>query len=376
MKNEKGVFLINSFLVLSMIGTFSLALFLKNITLYRSSERAANRITAFHLAESGLDRAIVQLRSDLSYAGQGYTNLGNRGGFDIQVETPDATQPNLRRITAAGHVPNNVASAYAYAMRQVVAYVNLTSSDSSYALFSNSSIQMSGNAGTDSYDSRIGPYHLQAPRQNGHVGTNSIGAHMVMLSGNVRIGGNTIVGPGGNPSSVIVMSGNARIEGTRTAASARKVLDPVEIPSGLTNQGNLTASGNSSMTLPGGTYWFSSINITGNGQVNFTGAATVYVTGRVSISGNGFGTAQNLPPNLTIKTKEGQVTMSGNANFYGSIYAPASDVTISGNGHLYGAVVGNTLQNSGNGKIHYDEALNSESGGSTSTSSLLAWTEA
>lgn len=383
MKNEKGVFLISSFLVLSVIGTFSLALFLKETTLYRSAERTVNRITAFHLAESGVDQAIVQLRNNLSYGGQGYANLGNKGGFDIQVEAPDLTQPNLRRITARGHVPNNIITAYAYAMRQVVAYVNFTPSTSPYAFFSNSSIQMSGNAGTDSYDSRNGLYHLQTPGQNGHMGTNSTAAHNVMLSGNVRIGGNAIVGPGGNPSNVIVMSGNARIDGTRTAASARRVLDPVQIPTDLTHQGALNVSGNSAMTLPGGNYWYSSINITGNGKVEFTGPATVYVTGRVSISGNGFGTAQNLPPNLTIKTQGqasgvpggGQVTLSGNANFYGSIYAPASDVIISGNGNLYGTVTGNTLQDSGNGKIHYDEALNPESGGSTSTSSLLAWTE-
>lgn len=379
--------MISSFLVLSVIGTFSAALFSKEIAFYRTAERTENRIRAFHLAESGVDQAIMQLRNNLSYGSQNYAALGSRGGYDIQIDTPDLTQPNLRRVTATGHVPTNVATAYGYSTRQIVAYVNFTPQTSSYALFSNSSIQMSGNTETDSYDSRNGAYYLQTPRQNGHVGTNTTSGSLVMISGNTRIKGNLMVGPGGDPSRVVVMSGNSRIEGTRRAASSRTSFDPVRVPSGLTSQGSLTAVGNSSLTFPGGTYWFSSIHVSGNGKVNFTGPATVYVTGGVSITGNGLVSAQNLPPNLTLKVcgessgtqRRDQVMITGNGDFYGSIYAPASDVVFEANADLYGAVVGSTIQSSGNGEIHYDEALNSASGASSgsasSTTSVLAWTE-
>ena len=306
MKNRRGMFLISSYLALTVIGTFSLTLFMKNAVTYHAAQRVENRIRAFDLAEAGVDQAIVQLRSNLSYVGQGYTPLGNDGGFQVIVETPNSLQPTVKRITATGHSPSNLSTSYAYSNRQVVAHENFTQSGGGFGLFSSTSVQMSGNAGTDSFDSRNGPYNPSQPRSNGHVGTNTIQAGYVMLSGNVHIGGNVVVGPGGNPSRVIVTSGNVRIDGSRTAAPSLRVLDPVVIPSSLTNLGGLTVNGNNTVTLGAGTYWYSSINVTGNGRVNFTGPATVYVSGNVTLSGNGVGTSQNLPPNLSIKVQGAQ----------------------------------------------------------------------
>jgi len=375
--NQKGTFLISSYLVLSVLGTFSLALFLKEITLYHATERTENRIKAFHMAESGIDRALVELADDFSYTGQGYTTLGDIGGYEVFVETPDPiANPDVRRITATGHAPNNSTSSYAYGQRQIIAYVDRPSeSPFNFGIFSNTSIQMSGKAGTDSYNSTNGPYDPSRPGSNGDVGTNTTGSGFVAMSGNVLLNGDMVVGPNGNPSSVIQTSGNAVIEGTRSAASEPKVLNPVTVPPSLNNLGALSVSANTK-TLAGGTYWYSSISITGGGRVNFTGPTTVYVTGNVSIAGNGVGTASNLPPNLEIHVQGSRsVSFSGNGDFYGAVYSPGSGVSISGNGSLFGAVVGETIQHSGDGKVHYDEALNESSSGSTGQSHLLAWTE-
>jgi hypothetical protein len=38
-------------------------------------------------------------------------------------------------------------------------------------------------------------------------------------------------------------------------------------------------------------------------------------------------------------------------------------VNVSGNGEIFGAVIANGISQSGNGKIHYDEALGYGSGG-------------
>ena len=375
-RKQKGMFLISSYLVLSVIGTFSIALFLNSTAAYRVAKRTQNRIIAFHLAESGLDRAIVALRTDPTYTGQGYTALGNQGGFDVQVVTSDPANPTVRQISARGYAPNNAAASYAYQSRQVVAHLSLAPQLSGpYALFSNTSIQMSGNAGTDSYDSRNGLYNPNTAGANGSIRTNTTGAGMVMMSGNVRIRGDAVVGPGGNPASVIQTSGNVVIEGSRTAAPVPQILDPVVVPSGLTNLGALSLNGNNALTLSGGTYLYSSLSVTGNGRINFTGPATIYVTGNVSLSGNGVGTAQNLPTNLTIKTLGASVSLSGNAAFYGSLYAPSSGVSVTGNGDVFGSVVGNTIQVSGNGKFHYDEALSQSPTSSAATTRLLAWTE-
>ncbi len=49
--------------------------------------------------------------------------------------------------------------------------------------------------------------------------------------------------------------------------------------------------------------------------------------------------------------------LTGNGNSYGAIYAPAAAITVSGNGGVYGALTGITVNFSGNGGLHYDEAL-------------------
>ena len=377
LKNKKGFFLISSYLILSVIGTFSLYIFLKNATTYWASERMRNRIASFHLAEGGVDQAITRLRSDLTYAGQGYTVFG-AGGYDIQVDTPSQANPKIRRIIATGYTPNNAANSYAYVRRQVTTFVDFTGTGSgTYAVFSNTSIQMSGNVILDSYDSRLGSYESQAPRSNGDLGTNTAGAGMVMMSGNVRVKGDAIVGPGGNPSQVITTSGHVVIEGSRTAASALRALDPVQLPSGCTNQGSLSLSGNTTLTLTGGTYCYSSVNIAGNGRLIFTGPASFYVTGNFTLGGNGFISSNDLPANLKLFVQGTRtVAINGNGNIYGVVYAPQSGVNISGNGWIYGSATGNTLQQSGNGQVHYDEALNQ--GGDPNLSGqgrVLAWTE-
>lgn len=377
--HKRGFFLISSYLVLALLGTLSLSLFLKNASTFWTSERNRNRIAAFQLAEAGLDQAIATLRTNSTYTGQGYTALSTAGGFDVAVETPDRVgNPTVRRITATGHTPGANSTAFAYERRQVVAYVDFPPPVSgNFAVFSDTSIQMSGNVVLDSYDSRRGSYQSQAARSNGHLGTNTTRAGFVMMSGNVRIRGDAVVGPLGDPSRVITTSGNAVIEGSRRAATALRVLDPVVVPSGLVGGGNLRLNGNDVLTLGGGTYLYSSINVSGNARVNFTGPATVYVTGNVSISGNGVGTSQNLPPNLKIMVAgQRSISYSGNANFYGVLYAPDSNVSITANGELSGSVTGDSLQQSGNGKVHYDEALSASTGGTVSTTSrLMAWTE-
>lgn len=354
---------------MSVLGTFSLALFLKSTTIYRTIEHTQNRIIAFHMAESGLDRGITALKQDSSYTGQGYTVFGG-GGYDVTVETPDpVNNPTVRRITANGYAPSNSPVSYAYEGRQVMSYVSLTSEAGfNFGLFGDSNVTLGGRAVTDSFNSKNGAY--KAPGgANGDVGTNGTGQGTVQLTGNAAVGGDVVVGMGGDPATAIQAAKNATISGTKSAATSPTTLTSVTIPSFLTDSGALSVSGQNTVTLPGGTYWYDSISVSGGGSVKFAGPATIYVSGTVSISGSGTVTSGDLPPNLTIKVKDDvNVSVTGGGTFYGAIYAPKSDVSISGNGALFGAVVGKTLSFSGSGKdplmIHYDEALQTAGAGS------------
>jgi cytoskeletal protein CcmA (bactofilin family) len=143
-----------------------------------------------------------------------------------------------------------------------------------------------------------------------------------------------------------------------------------QIPTGTINSGPLSLSGNATRTLSTGTYWFTSISITGNGQLNVSGAVKIYVTGSVNIGGNGIATAGNLPPNLFIYGTAADlnspttnvctsISIHGNGNFYGAVYAPSAAISVSGNGQVFGSLTGNTvtINGSGSAAFHYDEAL-------------------
>jgi hypothetical protein len=58
------------------------------------------------------------------------------------------------------------------------------------------------------------------------------------------------------------------------------------------------------------------------------------------------------------------VNLTGQADFYGQIYAPLSAITQSGGADIYGSMIGKTLNFSGSwqGGVHFDEALNASGG--------------
>jgi hypothetical protein len=228
------------------------------------------------------------------------------------------------------------------------------------AMHGRGNITLSGNAYTDSYDSRNGAYNVNGNRDShGDASSDSTAPGTFSLNGNATINGSAEIGPGGNTSTGFVLTGNAMITGGKTNESAAWNLPLSTIPNSVTNQGPLSISGNRTVTLGTGTYWFSSISISGNGRLVTTGPVVIFVTGNMSISGNGISTAGNLPPNLLLYGAQGcnSISISGNGDFYGAVYAPAASVSVSGNGRTFGAVTGNTVSYSGNGGFHYDKAL-------------------
>jgi len=233
------------------------------------------------------------------------------------------------------------------------------------AIHAKGTVELVGNAWTDSYNSTNGPYNLAGNRgNNGDVSTDGTAAGIVTVTSGGTVDGDAIVGPGGNPATAI--NNNGTITGTTGVEPAAQNLPLSSIPAGLVNQGPLTISGNTPKTLGEGVYWFSSINITGNGKLIVTGAVKIYVTGNIDVGGNGIATAGNLPPNLLIygtqdpsdaSQKTNTVSIHGNGDFYGAVYAPGAALDVYGNGAVYGALTGNSAKINGNGGFHYDESL-------------------
>jgi hypothetical protein len=385
-KDNRGVVLIASLGLVTTISLLSMTMLGQSLVEWNNARRQENRLIAFHLTEGAVDQTIVALRANPNFAGFPGTSTPE-GGFQTTVcsqANPNgcanpAAPPlvNTFLIQASGFTGG--ANGFGFVQRRIDAVVRMIQPPPfNFSLFADSSIQMSGNAMTDAYDSRNGPYNSLTATQDGDIGTNASSdgsIELITVSGNVTVKGDAVVGPGSNVANAITTNGNAVITGNKIAASSTTALDPVLIPSQIPSSGNLVVNSNDPVNLAGGIYVFDSLQITGNGQLNFTGPATLYVAGSVTIDGNGVGSSQNLPTNLFIFVAGiNTVQISGNGNLYAAIYAPDSSVQFSGNGEVFGGVVGDSIANSGNAIFHYDKAL-SEVATSQPTPRLMAWTE-
>jgi hypothetical protein len=138
----------------------------------------------------------------------------------------------------------------------------------------------------------------------------------------------------------------------------------------VVNMGALAPSGNQIYRFPPGDYQLSSLTVAGNVRLQLIpgsngqyGQVRFFIVGNsstspVQLSGNAVTNNSQIPGNFQVWYGGSQnVSLSGNANFHGVLYAPQANVTMSGNGQIFGAVVGYTINNSGNAAIHFDEAL-------------------
>lgn len=142
-------------------------------------------------------------------------------------------------------------------------------------------------------------------------------------------------------------------------------------PSGATNLGTLSLSGNKSTTISTpGAYVVNSLSMSGNASLNITakGPVDIYIQGSGSnngftISGNGMVNSSGIPADVRIwYGGTGKVSISGNGDFVGTVFAPNAPISVTGNGNVKGAMIGSTISSSGNGTFYYDRDLGSGSG--------------
>lgn len=131
----------------------------------------------------------------------------------------------------------------------------------------------------------------------------------------------------------------------------------------------LTLKANSSLTLGGGLYNFCQINAAGNSAINLAPGVKVEIfidspddpgsgcangSGSLSLSGNVTWTNPSQDPTALqiyvygFNNGSNAVSFSGNAAFWGVVYAPQSTVNLSGNAVFNGAITGNNVSLAGN----------------------------
>ena len=267
-----------------------------------------------------------------------------------------------------------------------------------YGLFGRSSLNINGNATTDSYDSSAGSYGDTHATTGGNVGTNT----RANLNGQTVIGGdlNVLSSPPGSTNVVVSGTGSPHIVGRLTAngtirqgysspdfTSANvdgKLLDgsvaatPIATqqtnvqkqlpqvppaPTGAVDLGAIKLSGNRTLELHApGDYIANKLQISGNAKIVISGQGPVRLfvrgaTASVGISGNGI-VNNGRPQDLQIYYNgSANTSISGNGTFSGILYAPNSAVRLVGNSAVFGSIAGNSINVVGNGAFHYDRSL-------------------
>ena len=239
-------------------------------------------------------------------------------------------------------------------------------------------IEIQGNAGTDSYNSTNGAYGGTNIGTNGNIRTNIGDNGSIDLQGSVNIQG-TATYTGNSNSEAITTQGAATYITPGIAASSPITFPPVDIPTdavsiNINNGYTFTQSGNyvvDSIAMNGATIILANTSI----KVNLYVRGDIRITGNPSINGyvydkktKTYTPSSAIPGNFIVygspNTRQVEIDLKGTPSLYWAVYAPEADVYLKGNVSLYGAIISNTLEIYGNAKIHYDEALQNLGNGS------------
>ena len=285
----------------------------------------------------------------------------------------DSVRVTCRRAAADG---NPIDLFFARALGQTSADVNVyaiaqTRTTVRSQLTGINKVVIKDNVFTDSYDSDVGPYNVATAGSNGHVSSNG----EITLTNSALINGDARPGPSGS----VDISGSANVTGTTTSLSKALSLAAVDPSNAIATNNNaniplsasgnvvvngsveFSLSGNDSLALPPGTYYFTNFTTSGSSTVNITGQTAIYCTGNISMVGSStLNNTTQTPANLQIFSTGTSITFTGAAPFYGAVYAPTARIDCPGpnaNSDYFGMMVGLELNLTGSAKMHFDEAV-------------------
>jgi hypothetical protein len=343
-------------------------------TVYRAS--VENRaVRAFHLAEAGINKSIWELNQPngwLTYAGESGVELP--GGFvDVSI-TPAPAERGLFTthvtLLATGYLPGGGGAMRYPSTIRAIAYKDPLYFE--YAVFGDQSVTVGNGTVTltaDSYTSDDGSYGGTNIAANADIATNSTAADAIKILPQGEVHGDVSVGAGASDPNACV-DNKGIITGTVDALTSTNALPSVTVPSDAIELGDVYLDLDQELVLDAGVYHMTDLDIFGNSTVICNGKVVIYIdetsdqaTPDVRIGGNGIVNTSQIPANLVVYCCPDVVTVqfSGNAEFYGGLYAPQANITLNA-GDVYGSMVGSSVVlNGSNAHVHYDEALRDHS---------------
>ena len=360
-----------------------------------------------NLAEGGADDAIWSINqedwSDWTVVNGGadrfrrYTNLdlgnGKIGEISILVVDFDAREPTIFVEGSSNYLGG----------QNLVKQLMLSTGGRALAaggMISKDKLSFSGQICADSYNSQEGPYDEFLNRgDKSTVGSVSTAADAVDLSSNQI----DIYGQVGTGAYEPIHKEGTRVYGEDTPDGVNWDTDrvhtdfemefpDVEVPPITVPQTKLPAKTSGVITLgtPGAItpteYNLEKFDLSGKVKVEIVGpvvihvqdgismsgqayveiidggSAEIYTAKDISISGQGIVNSTEQPSNMllfgTNTIEKGQtISMSGQADFHGVVYAPYAIANFSGQAGFFGSVTAQEIKVSGQGCFHYDENL-------------------
>jgi hypothetical protein len=360
-------------------------------------ENNTDSLLALEIAEMGLVRSEMELRSEVDVDGDGLGNVvGSYAGGTYSV-VAEAYGGETDRFTLTA------SSTHGHASRRLqVGLRRIRSARFKMSLFGDDAVTASGGSATDAYDSRLGSYASQASQSDGH-GNFAIAQGHVGSNGTVAVNGATTVVRGdATPGPGERVTGSGNVTGSTEPRDNRDTVAAVsfeEFVSVLLENDNdqllgeswydpdtlsISARGKKSVTIPPGTYFFTDVSFGTKVDVTVEGPVVIYATGELSLTShsmvNASGTpadfqllhqAYNLPPGFT--SPDRAVKLTAHSTLAMAIFAPDREVAVTGHGEIFGAVVAKNIKFAGHGNLHYDLALGDIGGNKVATIKRLYW---
>jgi hypothetical protein len=386
LSNKKGIATVLGFVVILILAVLASTMLMRGVSGSRRTEIYVDQTRAYWLAEAGIERALWELNNGAG-AWTGWKtdgsdkilqgSVGTSGDYDITVY--DYLTPPLR-IEVTGFFPDRFDPTAITRSLEIIADESVFSLFE-YAAYSQDKLTLGGQAYTDSYDSALGAYGGANVGAEGDVGSGV----EVEASGNVYVDGDVVVPEGGAAPDEKYYSGTVNEEDNPPLTSVTVPANLVALPSGgsisttttlgpgdyqywminLSSKSTLTITGPANIYLTGAT----SINVSGMGDIVVdaasTGPVNIYFDGDVNLSGQAIVNQTALPSNLIMYGTNPivqTVNLAGQTDFHGAVYAPNATLNLTGQGGMFGSFVGDEVNISGQGGIHYDVSLGKAGG--------------
>lgn len=332
-------------------------------------ELAGNQVSeeqAFYAAESGAERALVQLNANFDWRGP-ILDAQIDGRKYAVIVLDSAWNPALMDTILIKSTASHSS-----------AVVNLESwvapdyfRPFEWAAFGADSVIMRNTGCTDSYNSDSGTYASTVETEFGNVGSNG----SIKLSNTANVNGDAETSkPGG-----ITTDNSSYVNGDTSSTVPAQQMDFVTdaeytwakttslAPTGFSGKYSYNSATNAltlnnkydTLVLSSGVYYFSSISLGEQSSIKLAPGAevTIYMTGNMTLNQGASINPGGIPSDFFIYSKGTQLNINQGTEFRAAFWGPNANIKVEQNTSVYGALSGKSVRIVNSACIHYDRSL-------------------